>query len=266
MALTAILLFTVYRSGQRRKQINKLLMQHQEEMKKRSLELEQLNQVKDKFFSIISHDLRSPINALAGVLDLLDKGAIRPDELPSAIHELRNRFTYTRALLNNLLDWTLVQMDKMSLKPTRINIKRLVDENVEMIKALDTKNIQFINKVSEDTFALGDNNTINLVIRNLISNAQKFTNEGGAINIWAEDIGKEWVIAVSDTGIGMKPEVLNMLFDKINPYSTRGTANEKGTGLGLILCKEFVERNNGRIWAQSVEGTGSTFRFTLPKA
>nr|MCU0398490.1 HAMP domain-containing histidine kinase [Cyclobacteriaceae bacterium] len=143
---------------------------------------------------------------------------------------------------------------------------RLVDENVEMIKALDTKNIQFINKVSEDTFALGDNNTINLVIRNLISNAQKFTNEGGAINIWAEDIGKEWVIAVSDTGIGMKPEVLNMLFDKINPYSTRGTANEKGTGLGLILCKEFVERNNGRIWAQSVEGTGSTFRFTLPKA
>jgi signal transduction histidine kinase len=266
MALAAILLFTVYRSSQRRKHINKLLMEHQEEMKKRSQELEQLNQVKDKFFSIISHDLRSPINALAGVLNLLDKGAIEPHELPDTIKELKNRFNYTRALLNNLLDWTLVQMDKMTLRPTRINLYRMVEETVDMIISLDTKKIVITNHVPPDTFGYADKNTINLVIRNLINNAQKFTNEHGKIDITAEDLGKEWVITIADTGIGMKQETVEMLFDKVNPYSTRGTANEKGTGLGLILCKEFVERNNGRIWAQSSEGQGSTFRFTVPKS
>ncbi|MCU0356944.1 MAG: tetratricopeptide repeat-containing sensor histidine kinase [Cyclobacteriaceae bacterium] len=266
MALSGILLFTVYRSSQRRKQINKLLIQHQEEMKKRSQELEQLNQVKDKFFSIISHDLRSPINALAGVLNLIDKGAIEPHELPETMRELRNRFNYTRTLLNNLLDWTLVQMDKMTLRPSRINIHRMVAENIEMIQSLDAKKIEFVNSVPAETFGFADKNTINLVIRNLISNAQKFTNEGGKIEVSAQDLGKEWVLAVSDTGIGMNQQTLSMLFDKINPYSTRGTANEKGTGLGLILCKEFVDRNNGRIWAESAEGAGSTFRFTIPKS
>lgn len=265
-ALTVILLFTVYRSGQRRKQINKLLLQHQEEMKRRSVELEQLNQVKDKFFSIISHDLRSPINALAGVLDLINKGAIENHELPEALAELRVRFSHTRALLNNLLDWTLIQMDKLNLKPTRINLKLMVDENIEMMRSLQTKNLNFINAIAPGTFALADNNTVNLVIRNLVSNAIKFTNEGGTIQITGAEKDQEWVISVSDNGIGMSPEVVNMLFDKTSPYSTRGTANERGTGLGLMLCKEFVEKNNGRIWVESTEGRGSTFWFTLPKA
>lgn len=266
MALTAILLFTVYRSGQRGKKINTLLLQHQAEMKKRSVELEQLNQVKDKFFSIISHDLRSPINALAGVLDLIDKGAIESHELPIALKELRVRFSHTRILLNNLLDWTLIQMDKMSLKPTRLNLYKLVDENVELMSSMQSKQINFVNDIAKETFAFADNNTINLVFRNLIGNAMKFTNDGGTIRISAEDKGKEWAIAVSDNGIGMKKDVQNILFDKVNPYSTRGTANEKGTGLGLILCKEFVEKNKGRIWVESMENEGSTFWFTLPKA
>lgn len=266
MALVVILLVTVYRSGQRRKRINTLLLQHQEEMEKRSVELEQLNQVKDKFFSIISHDLRSPISALAGLLDLMDKGAIRSDELPMAIKELRIRFNHTRTLLNNLLDWTLLQMDKINLQPAKISLKNLADENIELIQSLQSKEIKLTNSVSATAFAHADSNTINLVIRNLISNALKFTNEGGEIKIASEEQKSEWVISVSDNGVGMKPEVVNMLFDKINPYSTRGTANEKGTGLGLILCKEFVEKNNGRIWVESQEGRGSTFWFTLPKA
>jgi signal transduction histidine kinase/predicted negative regulator of RcsB-dependent stress response len=266
VALTVILLFTVYRSGQRRKRINTLLLQHQEEIKKRSVELEQLNQVKDKFFSIISHDLRSPINALAGILDLLEKGAIDSNELPSAIKELRTRFNHTRTLLNNLLDWTLVQMDKMKLKPTRINLKQLVEENIALMGSMQTKKLNFINDVSTQAFAFADNNTVNLVIRNLISNALKFTHEGGAITIATEEKENEWVISVADNGIGMNPEIKEMLFDKINPYSTRGTANEKGTGLGLILCKEFIEKNNGRIWVESQERQGSTFWFTLPKS
>jgi len=266
MALSVILLFTVYRSGQRRKRINALLLQHQEEMERRSIELEQLNQVKDKFFSIISHDLRSPINALAGLLDLMDKGAIASEELPMAIKELRVRFNHTRTLLNNLLDWTLLQMDKINLQPAKISLKNLAAENIDLIRSTQTKQVNFVNSIPTGAIAYADSNTINLVIRNLISNALKFTNEGGEIKLASEEKDSTWVISVSDNGVGIKPEVLDMLFDKINPYSTRGTANEKGTGLGLILCKEFVEKNNGKIWVESTEGQGSTFWFTLPKA
>ena len=128
MALSGILLISVYRSGQRRRQINKLLLSHQDEMEARSEELERLNQVKDKFFSIISHDLRSPINALAGLLDLLDKGAVSNEELPNHVKEIKARFNHTRTLLNNLLDWTLLQMDKLNLQPVKIDIRGLVEE------------------------------------------------------------------------------------------------------------------------------------------
>ena len=266
VALTAILLFTVYRSGQRRKQINSLLLQHQDEQEKRSKELEQLNEVKDKFFSIISHDLRSPINALAGLMDLLDKGAIAPHELPSAIKELRVRFNHTRSLMNNLLDWTVLQMDKMNLQAGNIQLHKLVEENIELMGSIQNKKIKMVNSVPENAVGYADGNTINLVIRNLMTNAIKFTNDGGEITVAGEPKGNEWIISVQDNGIGMSVDIQKKLFDKINPYSTRGTANEKGTGLGLILCKEFVEKNGGRIWVQSKENEGSTFWFTVPKA
>jgi signal transduction histidine kinase/Tfp pilus assembly protein PilF len=265
MALSGILLVTVYRSGQRRRKINMLLLQHQDEMEKRSEELEKLNQVKDKFFSIISHDLRSPINALSGLLDLLDKGALTAEELPVHIRELRTRFHHTRTLLNNLLDWTLLQMDKLNLQATKIDISKLVDENIQLLGAVQGKDIKIINEVPRPSIAFADSNTINLVIRNLITNAIKFTNDGGSVVIKGEEQPYEWLVSVQDNGIGMRPEVLKILFDKTAPYTTRGTANEKGTGLGLILCKEFVEKNGGKIWVESEEGKGSTFYFTLPK-
>lgn len=266
VALSAILLITMYRSGQRRKQINLLLLQHQDEIQKRSEELEQLNQVKDKFFSIISHDLRSPINALAGLMDLLDKGAISPEELPVAVKELRTRFNHTRSLMNNLLDWTVLQMDKMHLQAGHVPLKKIVDENIELLGSIQSKHVNMINRVPETAIGYADSNTINLVIRNLITNAIKFTNDGGEIIVSAQEKGNELVVSVKDNGIGMTADIQKKLFDKVNPYSTRGTANEKGTGLGLILCKEFIEKNGGRIWVESVEGNGSTFWFTLPKA
>jgi signal transduction histidine kinase/Flp pilus assembly protein TadD len=265
MALSGILLLSVYRSGRRRRQINMLLLKHQEETEKRSEELERLNQVKDKFFSIISHDLRSPINALSGLLDLLDKGAVTEEELPKHIRELKARFNHTRTLLNNLLDWTLLQMDKLNLQASKINIHSIVDENIQLLGSVQSKDIKLTNDVPEDTIGYADSNTINLVIRNLMTNAIKFTNDGGEVLIKAKDSGKEWIVQVSDNGVGMAEDVLKMLFDKTAPYTTRGTANEKGTGLGLILCKEFVEKNGGRIWVESLEEKGSTFYFTLPK-
>lgn len=265
MALSAILLITVYRSGQRRRKINKLLLQHQDDMEKRSEELERLNQVKDKFFSIISHDLRSPINALAGLLDLIDKDALKPEEMRKHTQELKVRFNHTRTLLNNLLDWTLLQMDKLSLQAAKINLRKLVDENIQLLMSVQDKQIKMVNDVPADAIGFADSNTINLVIRNLITNAIKFTNDGGEVVVAGRQKGSEWILSIKDNGVGMKSDVLNMLFDKTAPYTTRGTANEKGTGLGLILCKEFVEKNGGRIWVESKEDHGSTFNFTLPK-
>jgi signal transduction histidine kinase len=265
MALSVILLATVYRSGQRRRQINMLLLQHQEDMEKRSEELERLNQVKDKFFSIISHDLRSPINALAGLLDLLDKGAVKPEELPNHVKELKSRFNHTRTLLNNLLDWTLLQMDKLNLQATKIDLHKIVDENIQLLGSVQSKQISLVNTVPNGAYAFADSNTTNLVIRNLMTNSIKFTNDGGTVAISAEEQPTQWVISIKDNGIGIDADVMKILFDKTAPYTTRGTANEKGTGLGLILCKEFVEKNGGTIWVESKVGEGSKFSFTLPK-
>lgn len=264
-ALSVILLVTVYRSGQRRKQINKLLLQHHEEMEKRSEELERLNQVKDKFFSIISHDLRSPINTLSGILDIMAKQGLSQEEFEEQTRELRIRFDHTRTLLNNLLDWTLLQMEKLSLQPAKIELHKITNDNIEILTSIQTKHINLINQIPEHAQGYADSNTINLVMRNLLTNAIKFTNDGGEVVIAGEETPHEWILSVHDNGVGIRPEVQQILFDKTAPYTTRGTANEKGTGLGLILCKEFIEKNGGRIWVQSSEGKGSTFFFTVLK-
>ncbi len=265
IALTAILLFTVYRSGRRRKRINGLLLEHQEEIKKRSGELEQLNQVKDKFFSIISHDLRSPMNALAGMLDLLEQKHITQEEFSDLSKNLRTQFNHTRSLINNLLNWTLLQMDKLKIQPEKVLIHSKVDESFATTGMFYTKKIDMENKVDKKITAFADPNIVNLVLRNLILNAVKFTESGGHIWVAAEENSKEVTVSVSDNGIGIKPEVKELIFEKTAGYTTRGTANEKGTGLGLILCKEFLEKNGGRIWLESELGKGTTFYFTLPK-
>jgi signal transduction histidine kinase len=266
MALTAVLLFSIYRSGRRRIRINRLLMDHQAEIKKRSVELEQLNQVKDKFFSIISHDLRSPMNALAGILDLAERKQLDAEEFKQITKELRVQFNHTKTLINNLLDWTLLQMDKLRIHEDKVNLYNMVDENFKLFAATQTKDLEMKNLITPGTFAKADTNMVNLVFRNLILNAIKFTEVGGLITVAAKEKGGFIEIAVSDNGVGITPEVQKILFEKTSGYSTRGTANEKGTGLGLILCKEFVERNGGEIWIESEVGKGSTFFFTLKKA
>jgi signal transduction histidine kinase len=264
--LSMFLLYTVYRSGRRRKRIHRLLLDHQEEIKRRSLELEQLNQVKDKFFSIISHDLRSPMNALGGTLDLLNKRRVSPSEFTALTQALNIQFNHTRTLINNLLDWTLLQMDKLNVQHEPVNLAEITDESFEALRNLYPKNIQLDNRIDRGLVGIGDRNILNLVLRNLILNAIKFTESGGRIWVEAEMRGPEVVVSVCDNGIGIKPEVQEFLFTKTSSYTSRGTANEKGTGLGLILCKEFVEKNGGRIWFESKPGEGSTFHFTLPKA
>lgn len=264
--LAIILLFTVYRSGRRRKRINKLLLEHQEEIKQRSKELEQLNEVKDKFFSIISHDLRSPMTALGGTLDLLNKQRVTPEEFASLTQAIRIQFNHTQTLINNLLDWTLLQMDKLTVHHEPVDLARITDESFAALQTLYPKNIQFENLIDPGMTGIGDRNILNLVLRNLILNAIKFTEPGGRIWVEARQQEGELVVSVRDNGTGIKPEVQEFLFTKTSSYTSRGTANEKGTGLGLILCKEFVEKNGGKIWFESKVGEGSTFYFTMPKA
>jgi signal transduction histidine kinase len=264
--LSIILLYAVYRSGRRRKRINRLLLDHQEEIKKRSLELQQLNQVKDKFFSIISHDLRSPMSALGATLDLLDARRISEDEFAKLTHALRIQFNHTNALINNLLDWALLQMDKLNVQPEPVELARLTDESFESLRDFYPKNIHFENRIPESLTGLGDRNILNLVLRNLILNAIKFTPSGGKVWVDAQERNHELVISVADNGTGIQPDVQKFLFSKSSNFTSRGTDNEKGTGLGLILCKEFVEKNGGKIWFESKPGNGSTFFFTLAKA
>ena len=266
VALTAFLLFTVYRSGQRRIRINKLLIEHQEDIKKRSQELEQLNQVKDKFFSIISHDLRSPMNALSAILDMMDNGQIKPEEFSKLNKELRVQFNHTKSLINNLLDWALLQMDKLKIQAEKINLHGLAEENFRLLSSLHMKEIKMVNNIPAGTYCLGDLNIVNLVLRNLVLNSIKFTESGGSIVADAKEQDNDIVVSIKDTGIGISPEIQKIIFEKTAGYSTRGTANEKGTGLGLILCKEFVEKNGGKIWLESEVGKGSTFFFTIKKA
>ena len=157
-------------------------------------------------------------------------------------------------------------MDKLSVQAAKIDVYNIVEENIQLLSSVQSKDIRLINEVPRNAIGFADSNTINLVIRNLITNAIKFTNDGGTVRIAVREKDAEWLVSVKDNGVGMNNDVLKMLFDKTAPYTTRGTANEKGTGLGLILCKEFVEKNGGRIWVESEDGKGSTFFFTLRRA
>lgn len=241
-------------------------MEHQEEIKQRSVELEQLNQVKDKFFSIISHDLRSPMNALLGILNLLDNNQLKPEEFTRLTKELKIQFNYTKTLISNLLDWALSQMDTLKLVPEKINLRNMVNENFNLLNSMHLKETNLTNLIPEESIALADSNMVNLIFRNLILNGIKFTKNDGHISVSAQDNGNEYTIAIADDGVGISNDIQEILFEKSAGYSTRGTANEKGTGLGLILCKEFVEKNGGKIWLTSELGKGSTLFFTIKKA
>lgn len=266
VALTIILLFTVYRSGQRKIKINKLLVEHQRELNKRSQELEQLNQVKDKFLSIVSHDLRSPINALSTILNLAEQKNITPEEFKQLTASLRKQFDNAHSFISNLLDWALLQMDKLKIQPVKVELATVVEENLKLVEAMQMKQINFSSDVPAGLYGLADPNMLNLILRNLILNAIKFSEIGGKVEVTSKDFDKNFiVISVKDYGVGMSKEVQKLLFDKSSGYSSRGTANEKGTGLGLILCKEFVEKNGGKIWFESEEWRGSTFYFTIQK-
>ena len=229
--------------------------------------LRELNATKDKFFSIIAHDLKNPFNDLMGFTQLLalniekyDKSKI--EQFVKIIHQ-SSKLAYN--LLENLLDWSRSQTGTLKFNPEKILINKLIDENIDLLESTArNKSIQIYSEFDEDLFAFADKNMVKTIIRNLISNAIKYTNQGGHINIKTYSDNKVCEISVSDSGIGIVEENIDKIFVIDESFSTTGTEKEKGTGLGLILCKEFVKKNGGKLWVKSEPAKGSTFTFTLP--
>ena len=234
--------------------------------------LQELNATKNKFFSIIAHDLKSPFNAMIGFSELLvnqfDEFNISTQKKYLSILSQSVQNVYK--LLENLLTWSRSQMGNISFKLEEKNIHLLTNEAIKMLSQLaKDKTISLSNKLPTDLFIFVDNNMFSTIIRNLISNAIKFTPKGGIIEVNSQLVNnknkeKYVEISVKDNGIGITPEVQSKLFNIKENHSTQGTEREKGTGLGLIICKEFVEKHGGKIWIESEKGKGSKFIFTLP--
>lgn len=246
--------------------INKL--SDEQKLREYSNELKELVATKDKLFSIISHDLKSPIQGIMGLSELLveDLDILSPDELKEDLMEINNSVKSLYKLIENLLDWSRFQTGRMKLKPITLNAFILVDNVINtLIQTAKLKNINIYNDVDPNHFIVGDENLLRSLFHNLISNAIKFTNPKGEITIKSEDKISKIFFVVSDNGIGISQENLDKIFKFDSSVTTVGTNNEKGTGLGLVLCKEIVNAHKGNIHIESEVGKGTKISFDLLK-
>jgi PAS domain S-box-containing protein len=236
-------------------------------LKQQESKLRELNSTKDKLFSIIAHDLRSPFDAILGLSELLIKNAKDFDVAKSEkyLGIINSTAENTLVLLDNLLIWANSQTGKNIYKPEKTNLRAIINEILQVSNSIaKIKNISLNYRQTEDLEVFADINMLKTILRNLISNAIKFTHSNGEITIFAVQNQNNIEITVSDNGVGMSEETQSKLFEIDANTTTAGTANEKGSGLGLILCKEFVEKHGGEIWVKSELGKGSTFEFSLP--
>lgn len=244
----------------------KVIVDQSNALKDYAQELQNINHSKDKFFSIIAHDLKGPFNTLIGVSEMLveEIQAGKEENISALSNSIHNTSVQTYNLLVNLLEWSRSQTGKIEFYPESLQLFDMVKEILEVLTyQAEKKQIRILNYVSRDFKIFGDNNMLTLIIRNLVSNAIKFTAAGGKITISARSVNNLTEISVRDTGVGITPANLKNLFSIEHNKSTPGTDKEKGTGLGLVLCREFVERHGGEIHAESVVGKGSVFYFTL---
>jgi signal transduction histidine kinase len=229
--------------------------------------LSKINATKDKLFSIIAHDLRSPFNCILGFTDLLIENFkdYEDAEVEEFLGNISLSAKNTLILLDNLLNWAKSKTGQINVEPEKLALSSVIEEVFELssISAKD-KNIVLNYVYSEEIIISADLNMLKAIIRNLISNAIKFTNPDGQIFVTASKKDMFVEIAVSDNGVGMDETTRNKLLNPDTHETALGTAGEKGSGLGLMLCKEFVEKQGGEIWVQSVLGKGSVFRFSLP--
>lgn len=240
----------------------------QKEKEENEAELRAVNASKDRFFSIISHDLRNPFVPLLGYADLLSEHYydFEDEEKLSFIKEIQKSSKSIIILLDNLMQWSRSQRGVLDKNITEIQLADLAGEIIEgQGLSIANKKLNVLNNVPDELTVHSDKNTLSTVIRNLLANAVKFTPEKGTITLFTNDLNESIEFHIKDTGVGIKEENAAKLFNIDTNYTTLGTAEEEGTGLGLILCKEFVEAGGGKIWVESEPGKGSDFIFTIPK-
>lgn len=245
-----------------------MLEQQKEELEAQRDKLEELNITKDKLFSILAHDLRTPFNTIIGYTELLYNNLKRysPEKIEMQVEIIKDAAKNTFYLLNNLLEWSRAQRGVIQPDPSDILISEYLEKELRILmQQAERKNITIKTEITgkEKTIEC-DPDLLNTVMRNLISNAIKFSSKGGIINVELKFEEKHFTFSVKDNGVGIKTESLNNLFKINSNVSTRGTEGEKGVGLGLILCADFIEKHHGTIWAESQEGIGSSFYFKIP--
>jgi signal transduction histidine kinase len=235
------------------------------EIQQQNLQLEEVNHVKDKLLSLVSHDIRSPLGSLHLALNLAKNGSLSSEEFQKISEGLEAQLTQTTEFIDNLLQWAKLQMRGETFEPDCLDLSRLADESVKLLEPeCQQKNIVLKNHLHGPLHAFADVNMIRSILRNLLTNAIKFTKPKGTISLNAYRVEHKIIISVADSGIGIPEQNRNKLFT-ITSVATQGTREEKGTGLGLLLCKEFVEKNGGNIWFETEEDKGTTFYFSLPE-
>lgn len=244
---------------------NATLQKNNEEMQKQAQELDRLNSLKNKLFTVISHDLKAPMYALRNLFDDMQKQDMPAEEIKELIPDVKNDLNYTVSLMDNLLQWAKSQMQAHTVSAGAIHVKEMIDEVLQILYLqAEAKKINIENKAADGHCAWADRDMINLVLRNLISNAIKFSPSGGQISIGTFEKSLFTEVYVKDAGKGISKEEMKKIGGE-EFYSSNGTAQEQGTGLGLLLCKEFLAKNNGRLHIESEPGKGSIFSFILPK-
>jgi signal transduction histidine kinase len=266
--LIAIIAVVFYRNRQKEKASKELILLQKQEIEKQTLTLEELNLLKDKTFSVLSHDLRSPLASLSGLMMLMDHHAISPEEFDTLKDKLNHQLKGVSLLLDNLLHWSKSHIQSnYPLSKESCSVKELAEQNIALLDEMSVpKNIKLDVNISDNLFVYANRDQVDIVIRNLLSNAFKFTKPEGNISIQAERKDHQVVLSVKDSGVGMSEEYISHLFTNTPNQSKYGTSGEKGTGIGLLLCKEFITKNNGSIWVTSKLGEGSTFYISLPMA
>lgn len=228
-------------------------------------ELTELNQVKNKLFSVIAHDLKTPMYALRNVFLTMQHAKLPAKEIRQMLPSIVNEMNYTTSLMENLLQWAKTQMKSANVQPEVIDIRSMTQEAMQILQLqASNKKIYLESRIELPVLCYADREMVNLVLRNLLSNAIKFTPENGKVMVRTSDHPSFVEVFVEDTGVGMSQEDMHQLFGEMY-YTTKGTASENGTGLGLKLCKHFLEKNGGEITVKSNPGEGSIFSFTLPR-
>ncbi len=237
----------------------------EDSVKTRTEELSRLNEIKDKLLSVVSHDLRSPLNSLKGILHVYNIGAVSKEEMDPFLNKIEDELSRTNILVDNVLFWATDQMQGQGISLEDVDLHQLSEEHLEMFQALaGRKSIQLINSLPHGQKALADKSVVSLVLRNLITNAIKFTKENGSIELSSQTETGQVILTVQDSGIGMTEQQVNSLFLNKLIKSSRGTADEKGVGIGLSLCSDYLKKIGGSLWVESKPGAGSRFYVSLP--